>query len=126
MIEEAHRLFAGEVTKPGGSEEQSATMDSSSKTISLFIDILKEIRAYGQGVIIIDQSPSSVTKDVLKNTNLKLMHRLPLKADRDFLGDTMLMNTLQKQYAASLDTGRAIVFAEELGSDPYLIQMDKI
>ena len=45
--------------------------------MELFASLLAEIRAYGEGVIVVEQIPSKISADVIKNTALKVMHRLP-------------------------------------------------
>jgi DNA helicase HerA-like ATPase len=57
--------------------------------VDLFASLLAEIRAYGEGLIVVEQIPSKIVPDVIKNTALKVMHRLPGQDDRDAVGDTI-------------------------------------
>lgn len=64
--------------------------------------MLAEIRAFGQGIVIVDQIPTKIVLDAVKNTNLKAMLRLTAKDDRDYLGEAMNFNEAQKRFVSSL------------------------
>ncbi len=124
IIEEAHRLLSNSSMKSSGSGEgASLSQDSGSKTISLFIDMLAEIRAKNEAIYIIEQSPTKLVADAIKNTNLKIMHRLTNKSDRDYLGEAMNMDEQQSRYATTLQQGEALVFEEQLDK-PILVKMN--
>src|SRR5690606_14644873 len=115
VIEEAHRLLSSSHLSPTvGGEDGVFTQDSKSKSISLFIDMLAEIRAKGEGIFIVEQIPTKLVSDVIKNTNLKIMHRITSKDDRHYLGEAMNMNEQQKNYINNLQTGEAVIFDEQL------------
>lgn len=118
VIEEAHRLLKN-VPVEKVSEEQS---NIKGKGIETFCNLLAEIRAYGEGVLVSEQIPVKLAPDVIKNSNLKIMHRLTSKEDRDFMGDTMELNRHQKREAARLGTGEAIFYREGLDR-PVKIQV---
>ncbi|WP_324680229.1 hypothetical protein [Hymenobacter sp. GOD-10R] len=121
LIEEAHRLLSsGSGTQASGGEEGTATQSSQAKAISLFIDMLAEIRAKGEGIFIVEQIPTKLIADVIKNTNLKIMHRITSKDDRDYLGTAMSMNDQQKNYVNNLKTGEAIIFDEQLDNPVFV------
>jgi hypothetical protein len=104
VIEEAHRLLA---------KQQSAGEHSSSgrqKAVEFFADILAEIRSYGQGIVIVDQIPSKLIPDVLKNTDVKVAHRLADKEDREVLGGTMNLTKEQIDEVARLHPGAGVVY----------------
>jgi hypothetical protein len=117
VIEEAHRLLAN--IGPRGREEEA---DPRSKAVEAFANLLSEIRAYGQGVVVTDQIPVKLVPDVIKNTNLKIVHRIVAQDDRHVLAGAMAMNDLQTQALAALPVGQAVVFAD--GDDtPLLIKV---
>lgn len=121
IIEEAHRLLSSSsFTNVGGDENSSVTQDSKSKSISLFIDMLAEIRSKGEGIFIVEQIPTKLIPDAIKNTNLKIMHRLPSKDDREYLGAAMNMSNSQKEYVTNLKRGEAIIFDETLDYPIFL------
>lgn len=122
IIEEAHRLLSSSGSTPNGSE--IVTQDSKSKSISLFIDMLAEIRAKGEGIFIVEQIPTKLVSDVIKNTNLKIMHRITSKDDRHYLGEAMNMNEKQKNYVTNLKQGEAIIFEEQL-DNPVFVKINE-
>jgi hypothetical protein len=118
VVEEAHRLLSN---KPKSGGDKSG--DPGSKAIETFTNLLAEVRAYGQGLVIADQVPSRLAPEVLKNTNLKIVHRIVAEDDRKAMGETMAMTDVQSRALATFDKkGRAAVFAE--GEDsPILIDV---
>lgn len=104
VVEEAHRLLA----KPQQSSEHSS--NGRQKAVEFFADILAEIRSYGQGIVVVDQIPSKLIPDVLKNTDVKIAHRLADKEDREVLGSTMNLSPDQMRDVAKLKPGEGIVY----------------
>jgi uncharacterized protein len=104
VIEQAHLLFGrGEAT-------------------GLFAGLLAEIGAYGEGLVIAEQIPDRLGRDVIKNTAVKIAHRLPAADDRDALGATMNMTRAQHRYLVTLGVGEAAVFADGM-DHPLLVRM---
>lgn len=104
VIEESHRLLA---------KQQSAGEHSSSgrqKAVEFFADILAEIRSYGQGIVIVDQIPSKLVPDVLKNTDVKIAHRLADQEDREVIGGTMNLTKEQSGELSRLHPGTGVVY----------------
>lgn len=118
VFEEAHRLLKNTSTQVG---DESANMRA--QAIEMFTNMLSEIRAYGQGVLVAEQIPSKLAPDVLKNTNLKIVHRLIAQDDRQSLGQTMNLNEQQVMHLGVLNPGMAAVYAE--GADhAYLVRFE--
>ncbi len=119
VIEEAHRLLTN-VARQG--QEENA--NPRGKAVETFANLLSEIRAYGQGIIIADQIPVKLAPEVIKNTNLKIVHRTLAADDRDVLAGAMAMDEHQAKTLATFRPGRAAVFSE--GDDaPVLVQIAK-
>ncbi|MBV9712664.1 MAG: ATP-binding protein, partial [Ktedonobacteraceae bacterium] len=119
VFEEAHRLLKN-VSNTQVSDEGS---NPRAQAIEVFTNMLSEVRAYGQGVLVAEQIPSKLAPDVLKNTNLKIVHRLIAKDDRQSIGQTMNMNEEQQTHLGVLTPGMAAVYAE--GADhAYLVQLE--
>jgi hypothetical protein len=117
VIEEAHRLLANVA---GVKTEEQA--DPRGKAVESFSNLLSEVRAFGQGVIVADQIPAKLAPDVIKNTHLKIAHRIVAEDDRLTLAGTMAMNEQQAQALSVLTVGQAAVFSE--GDDaPVLVQV---
>lgn len=117
LIEEAHVLLEN---VPRGQSEESA--NTRGKAIELFADMLAEVRSRGEGLIIAEQLPSKLIPEAIKNTNLKIMHRLSARDDREILGASMNLTERQSRFAATLVAGQAILFREGL-SEAALVQI---
>jgi hypothetical protein len=102
IIEEAHRILRAAHYAADNANPQA-------KMGEMFADILAEIRAYGQGMAIIDQVPSKLVPDALKNTNLKIVHRLVSADDRDAMASAMALTDDQAKIIARLKVGQAII-----------------
>jgi hypothetical protein len=115
VIEEAHRLLTNVAQRSG--EEGNPR----GKAVESFTNLLSEIRSYGQGVIIVDQVPVRLAPDVIKNTNLKIAHRVVAADDRAALAGAMAMTEQQAMTITTFDTGYAAVYSK--GDDaPLLIK----
>jgi len=116
VIEEAHRLLRRPDAVGAGSGGAAA------HAVEMFAGLLAEIRAYGEGLIIAEQIPERLVADVIKNTAVKITHRLPAADDRDAVGATMNMTQAQNRFLVTLTPGEAAVFAD--GMDfPLLARM---
>jgi hypothetical protein len=107
VIEEAHRLLA---QSKGPADSWHA--DPQGAFADTFSQMLSEIRAYGQSMVIADQVPVRLAPDVIKNTNLKIVHRLVAGDDRKAMAEAMSMDAEQANVLAVLPRGRAAVFSE--------------
>jgi hypothetical protein len=104
VIEEAHRLLRRpETGAPGG---------AAAHAVEMFAGLLAEIRAYGEGLVIAEQIPDRLVPDVIKNTAVKITHRLPAADDREAVGATMNMTQAQNRFLVTLRPGEAAVFAD--------------
>lgn len=103
VIEEAHRLLS----VPGKAGEHST--DGKGKSVEVFSDMLAEIRAYGQGIIIADQIPAKLIPDVMKNTEVKIAHRLTARDDREAVGAAMNLTKEQVEDLAKSVPGMATI-----------------
>ncbi len=108
VIEEAHRLLARPQGSGGADEAQAKE-----KAAEAFANTLAENRKYGEGVVIAEQIPTKLVEDAVKNTNLKVMHRLTSEEDRQYLGRSMGMDDAQMQFATRIQTGEALVYSDE-------------
>jgi len=116
VIEEAHRLLRRPEPGQGGSTRAAG------HAVELFAGLLAEIRAYGEGLIIAEQIPARLVPDVIKNTAVKIVHRLPAADDREAVCATMNATPAQSRYLVTLPPGRAAVISD--GMDfPVLIQV---
>ena len=97
LVDEAHQLMP----KSGSHSQLHA-----SRT---FANMLKEVRAYGEGLIISDQVPTDLIPDAVKNTNLKIIHRLNTTDDMELVSASMRLRPDQTAVIGALQPGEAIV-----------------
>lgn len=114
-LEEAHNLLKN--TSSGESELIG-------KSVEMITNTIAEIRTYGEGFIIVDQSPSSVDIAAIKNTNTKIVLRTPEANDREAVGRSMGLSTAQVNEIAKLPSGVAVVYQNNWIS-PVLTLVDK-
>lgn len=107
VLEEAHNIIGK--GGDGSGDDQANPKAEATKYIAQF---LAEMRAMGEGLIIADQLPSAVAPEVVKNTNIKLIHRLVSGDDREDIGMTMLMDPVQMEDLARLMPGEAYLYQE--------------
>ncbi len=100
VLEEAHRLL------------RAGRTGASAHAVELFAGLLAEIRAYGEGIVIAEQIPAKLAPDAIKNTALKVLHRLPAADDRELVGATMNLDADQSRQVVSLPPGEAAVFTD--------------
>ncbi|MHB0877404.1 MAG: ATP-binding protein [Anaerolineae bacterium] len=120
LIEESHRLLKN---IPAVLSSESA--NPRGKAVEMFTDILAEIREYGEGFVIVDQVPAKLTPDALKNTNLKVLHRIVAEDDRESVGNAMNLTAAQKEHIVRLRVGQAVVHNEYLDK-PMLLQVHAV
>jgi hypothetical protein len=119
VVEEAHRLLAN-VPR----EVRVEVANNRGKAVETFVNMLAEVRAYGEGFIVAEQIPDKLAPDLIKNTNVKVVHRTIAGDDRRLLAQAMNMEEQQAEMLATLLPGEAVVFAE--GDDrPIMVQVDR-
>jgi DNA helicase HerA-like ATPase len=112
IIEEAHRLLRNVP------EESPAA-----HAVTMFANLLAEVRAYGEGIVVAEQIPAKIIPDVVKNSSVKILHRLPAADDRSFVGSTMNLTERQSQVVVSLSPGQAAVHTDGM-DHPILASVD--
>ncbi len=111
VIEEAHRLLKNVET-----ERTSEMMGNpKGKAVEVFCNILAEMRSLGQGVAVVEQIPSKISPDVIKNSNTKIVHRLVSKDDQSLLAGSLSIDDYDALYLNRLKTGHALCHKEGMG-----------
>lgn len=116
VLEEAHNLLPRSVA--GGPEGASMA----GKSVEMLSSAIAEMRTYGEGFIIADQSPHAVDMSAIRNTNIKVVLRLPEETDRQLIGGSMGLNDGQIAEIARLPSGAAVVHQNDW-LEPVLCQM---
>jgi hypothetical protein len=113
FIEEAHRLL-------GGGEAEGAE----GKSAEDLNQMLAEVRKFGQGILVMDQRPSSLVGGVLDNAYIKILTRLSDRPGFDRLASELNLNEAQQRYARTrLKTGDAILLDRDAGQ-PVLMRSE--
>lgn len=119
VLEEAHNIL-----KRVSTEQSQEGSNMAGKSVEMITNAIAEMRTYGEGFVIVDQSPTSVDKAAIKNTNTKIVMRLPDEDDRKVSGKAAGMNDKQIDEIAKLPTGVAVVYQNDWVS-PVLCKIDR-
>lgn len=104
VLEEAHNILK---RSPSGSSEGSNVQ---AKSVEMISSAIAEMRTYGEGFIIVDQSPTAVDVSAVKNTNTKIIMRLPDYEDCQIAGLSMGLNDSQIHEISRFPMGVAAVY----------------
>ncbi len=116
LVEEAHNVLTN--VSPGSGNEEKG--DVKGKSVQSFCNMLAEIRAYGEGLIIADQSPEKLARDAMRNTNVQIAHQLRDSHDREAIANAMVMTDEQRDFLGKCETGRAAVFFSGLQKATFI------
>ena len=108
LIEEAHRLIPNISTEKGDAE----AADPRRRMVEQFGNMLAEMRAYGEGLVVVDQSPVKVLRDAIRNSATKVVHRVADSADKELLAGSMNATKEQAEAFLALSPGEAVVSVE--------------
>ena len=120
VLEEAHNIL-----KRVSTEQSQEGSNMAGKSVEMITNAIAEMRTYGEGFVIVDQSPTSVDKAAIKNTNTKIVMRLPDEDDRKVSAKAAGMNDKQIDEIAKLPTGVAVVYQNDWVS-PVLCKIDRM
>lgn len=105
VLEEAHNLL-----RRTSSEQSQESSNLQGKSVEMLTNAIAEMRTYGEGFIIADQAPGLLDMAVIRNTNTKIILRLPDESDRILVGKAAGLNDDQIVELSRLDTGVAAVY----------------
>lgn len=108
VLEEAHNIL-----KRTSSEQTSEGANLLGKSVEMLTNSIAELRAFGEGFIIADQAPGLLDMAVIRNTNTKIIHRLPDLADRELAGKAAGLDDEQIGELAKLELGVAAVYQND-------------
>lgn len=119
ILEEAHHLLRR--TSAGQSGEGSNLLG---KSVEMIANSIAEMRTYGEGFVIVDQSPGLLDLSVIRNTNTKLIFRLPEVSDRELAGKSIGLKQNQTEELSKLETGVGVVYQNNW-QEAVLCKVDK-
>ncbi|KAF0811003.1 ATP-binding protein [Alcanivorax sp. S71-1-4] len=120
VLEEAHHILKRSSGSGGGLEGA----DLAGKSVEMLASAIAEMRTYGEGFFIVDQSPNAVDIAAIRNTNTKIIMRLPDEVDRRLIGKSVALRDEQLEEIARLPKGVAIVYQNDW-LEPVLCQVRK-
>jgi hypothetical protein len=119
ILEEAHHIL-----KRTSTEQSTETSNMTGKSVEMISNAISEMRTYGEGFLIVDQSPSAVDISVIRNTNTKIIMRLPDEQDRRIAGKSAGLKDEQLDEIAKLPRGVAVVYQNDW-VEPVLCKVHK-
>ena len=119
VLEEAHHLLCRT-----SFEQASESANLQGKSVEMLTNAIAEMRTYGEGFVIADQSPGLLDMAAIRNTNTKIIHRLPDLSDRELVGRAAALNDEQIAELSRLETGVAAVYQNNW-SQPVLCKVPK-
>lgn len=108
VLEEAHNILRA---KNSVSSVEGSNV--AEKAVEMISNAIAEMRTYGEGFIIVDQSPSAVDISAIRNTNTKIIMRLPEENDRKIAGKSTALKDEQINEIARLPKGVAVVYQND-------------
>lgn len=104
VLEEAHNLLRR--TSFVQAQESS---NLQGKSVEMLTNAIAEMRTYGEGFIIADQAPDMLDEAVIRNTNTKIIFRLPDEHDCELVGKSIALNDVQIKELAKLPAFVAVI-----------------
>ncbi|MCI9032547.1 MAG: DUF87 domain-containing protein [Lachnospiraceae bacterium] len=108
ILEEAHNLL-----KRTSMEQSSDSSNLLGKSVEMISNAIAEMRTYGEGFVIVDQAPGLLDMSVIRNTNTKIIMRLPEYSDRELTGKAAGLTDKQIDELAKLPSGVAAVYQDK-------------
>ena len=108
VLEEAHNIL-----RRTSIEQPTESSNIMGKSVEMIANAIAEMRTYGEGFIIADQAPGLMDMSVIRNTNTKIIMRLPDRGDRELVGKAANLNDDQIDELAKLPCGVAAVYQNE-------------
>lgn len=108
VLEEAHNIL-----RRTSIEQPTESSNIMGKSVEMVANAIAEMRTYGEGFIIADQAPGLMDMSVIRNTNTKIIMRLPDRGDRELVGKAANLNDDQIDELAKLPCGVAAVYQNE-------------
>lgn len=119
VLEEAHNIL-----KRTSTEQSSESSNITGKAVETISNSIAEMRTYGEGFLIVDQSPNMVDISAIRNTNTKILMRLPEEKDRNDAGKSAALSDEQLRELAKLPKGVAVVYQNNW-IEPVLCKIDR-
>ena len=120
VLEEAHNIL-----KRTSTEQATESSNLTGKSVEMISNAIAEMRTYGEAFIIADQAPGLLDMAAIRNTNTKIIMRLPDQTDRELVGLAANLNPDQIKELAKLPRGVAAIYQNEW-IQPVLCKVSKL
>lgn len=118
VLEEAHHIL-----KKSAAESTQESANVTGKSVELLANSIAEMRTYGEGFIIADQSPGLMDMSVIRNTNTKIILRLPDLSDRELVGRAAGLSEEQILEVSKFPTFVAVIYQNNW-TEPVLCKLE--
>ena len=108
VLEEAHNIL-----KRTSSEQPMDGANLVGKSVEMIANAIAEMRTYGEGFIIADQAPGLLDMSAIRNTNTKIIMRLPDLSDRELVGRAANLDDDQISELAKIPCGVGAIYQTE-------------
>lgn len=119
VLEEAHNILRRTST-----EQTEEGSNVAGKSVEMIANAIAEMRTYGEGFVIADQSPGAVDISAIRNTNTKIIMRLPDEQDCQLAGKAAALKDDQLDEIARLPKGVAVIYQNNW-TEPVLCKINK-
>ena len=85
--------------------------------------MISELRKFGESMLFIAQFPSQVASEVVKNSGVRIIHRVAWAEDLRLVRDSLNLTPDQLAYVSNLGVGEAVVSLTRL-QKPLLVQVE--
>ncbi len=85
--------------------------------------MISELRKFGESMLFIAQFPSQVASEVVKNSGVRIIHRVAWAEDLRLVRDSLNLTPEQLAYVSNLGVGEAVVSLTRL-QKPLLVQVE--
>lgn len=114
MIDEAHVLFDVKNANDVSGKSNSETLQ----------DMMAEVRSFGTGIIVADQTASAVGSRTVANTDIKVAFRLVETNEKDIIANSMGLSPVMQQRMSMLQAGEAYVNYYKLSQPVVIVSPD--
>lgn len=84
--------------------------------------MISELRKFGEAMIFVAQFPTQISSEIIKNSGLRIIHRLAWAEDLKLIGQSLNLTQEQLAHIANLGVGEVVVSLARL-QRPILVQV---
>jgi hypothetical protein len=113
VMEDGHRLLKK-------TQGETSPSNIHANFVDILANTLSEMRSYGEGIIVVAQSPGQLIPEILSNSNLKIIHRLAINEDINAVHGGTYLSEANKNLIVTLAAGEAMVYQESMHEPQHL------